>query len=503
MELIRKQSLLSSIIQITGAVVGALSTIFIYPNDLKLYGLYGFLTNTASLMVPFISLGFGTVLLRYYPHFKDTKENASRFFAFIFSAYTLGIGIFIGVFLLFFPWIQKILGSNDAYVRPFVIFILPIGILYVIFDLFSTIFINFQRLVWPAMLVFLMKLFLPFLFILSFKNYLNGIQFALLICLYYVFAIGFLYVNLSKAVHFKIPFNRLEFQIPQKNSIIRFALFSVLGGASAILALRIDSILVTSFIGAQANGLFTLAVFISNVAFIPASALTDGLNSLVAACSKEKAQEALQTVYSKSTVNMLIPTVWIGLCIYTGFIYLSKLMPNPEEVIKIERLLAWLLLARIIDAATGINHYVLAYSRHYMLELYLLILMALLNIAFNIWLIPIFGIEGAALATFLSVAIYNILKTVVVYWKTGMHPLTPSWYKLVLIIVICFAIVSQFYFNMNPLLALFIQSILTSLLFLGLVFICNVSSDLNQLIHQFYHKIMLRHFVGSENDKGN
>lgn len=84
MEFIRKQSLLSSIIQIAGAVLGGLSTIFIYPNDLRLYGLYGFLTNTASLLVPFISLGFGTVLLRYYPHFNNSEENSSRFFSFIF-----------------------------------------------------------------------------------------------------------------------------------------------------------------------------------------------------------------------------------------------------------------------------------------------------------------------------------------------------------------------------------------------------------------------------------
>jgi len=503
MELIRKQSLLSSIIQIAGAVVGALSTIFIYPNDLKLYGLYGFLTNTASLLVPFISLGFGTVLLRYYPHFKDNKAQSSRFFGFVFSAYTLGIGLFVCVFLLLFPWIQNLIGSNDAYVLPFVIFILPIGILYVVFDLLSTLFINFQRLVWPAMLVFLMKLILPFLFILSFKNYLSGIQFAILICLYYVFAIGILSFKISKVVASKFSINRLEFQVPQRNSMIRFALFSVLGGASAILALRMDSILVTSFIGAQANGLFTLAVFISNVAFIPASALTDGLNAVVAACSKENSQEALQKVYSKSTVNMLIPTVWIGLCIYTGFIYLSQLMPHPEDVIKIERLLAWLLLARMVDAATGINHYVLAYSRHYMLELYLLIMMAILNVAFNIWLIPILGIEGAALATFLSVALYNILKTLVVYWKTGMHPLSPAWYKLVLLIVICFALVSQIHFKLNPLLALILQSFTTTVVFLGLVYIWNISSDLNQLILQFYKKMMKLILIGPNANKRN
>lgn len=64
-------------------------------------------------------------------------------------------------------------------------------------------------------------------------------------------------------------------------------------------------------------------------------------------------------------------------------------MPNPDELIKMGSL-AWLLLARIVDAATGINHYILAYSKYYVLELYLLVLMAVLNIAFNLSLIPQF-----------------------------------------------------------------------------------------------------------------
>lgn len=498
MEFIRKQSLLSSIIQIAGAVLGGLSTIFIYPNDLRLYGLYGFLTNTASLLVPFISLGFGTVLLRYYPHFNNTEENSSRFFSFIFTAYTFGILAFICVFLMLFPWIQSVLGSNDVFLIPFVIFILPIGILYVLFDLFSILFINFKRLALPALLVFIMKLYLPFLFILSFKNYISSIQFTWLICLYYVFAIGLLYFRLSKTVQFKFPLKQIVLRIHQRDAMIRFALFSILGGASAILALRIDSILVTSFIGAKANGLFTLAVFISNVAFIPSAALTDGLNALVAAHSKEKNQNELKNVYSKSSVNMLIPTVWIALCIFTGFVYLIQLMPNPDELIKIERLLTWLLLARMIDAATGINHYILAYSKFYVLELYLLVLMAFLNIVFNYWLIPHMGIEGAALATFLSVAIYNILKTMVVYWKTGMQPFSLSWLKLLLLIVICYFLLTQIQLNLFPLWSLVIQSAITSIVFLGLVYFFRISNDLNQLIIEFSKK-GLRLFSAKKN----
>ena len=67
----KNQSFDSSMIQILAAAIGALSTLFVYPKNLELYGVYGFLSNTASLLAPFISLGFGNVLLRYYPYYKD------------------------------------------------------------------------------------------------------------------------------------------------------------------------------------------------------------------------------------------------------------------------------------------------------------------------------------------------------------------------------------------------------------------------------------------------
>jgi len=123
------------------------------------------------------------------------------------------------------------------------------------------------------------------------------------------------------------------------------------------------------------------------------------------------------------------------------------------------------------------------------LELYLLVLMAVLNIAFNFWLIPQLGIEGAALATFLSVAIYNILKTLIVYLKTGMQPFSRSWLKLVLLIGICYILMSQIHLDLFPLWSLAIQSVLTTIVFLGLVYFCNISYDLNQLILEFTEKV--------------
>ncbi len=492
MESVRKQSIQSTAIQITGSVIGALSTIFIYPMDLSLYGIYGFLTNTASLLVPFISLGFSAVLLRYYPYFEAPEKKHHGFFGFIFTGYAFGIIFFTIAFALLFPWIQHLLSNADPQNGPFAIYILPITILYVVFELFSTISINHQRITVPAFFVFLMKLILPALFILCIKHYLDRIGFVWMICLYYICVILMMIYYLKKIGKWKVSFEKSAFNHPMRNQMFRFAVYSILGGASAILALRMDSILVTSLKGSEANGLFTLAIFISNVAFIPASALTDSLNAAVSSFSKKNSIEDLKLIYSKSSSNMLIPTLWISLCIYCGFLSLSELMPNTEKVALIHPVILWLLLARIADAATGVNHHILTYSRYYPIELYLLLLMAVLNISFNYIWIPKYGIEGAAFATFSSICIYNILKTILVYLKLRIHPISGSLWKILLLGVVIAILFSPFHFPFHPLLTILILSGCITILFLGGVYFLKLSAEFNQMIQSLIEKTLMR-----------
>lgn len=489
MEAVRKQSLQSSAIQITGALIGALSTVFIYPLDLSLYGIYGFLTNTASLLVPFISLGFGAVLLRYFPYFNYPERKHFGFFGFIISGYASGIIIFTIAFAILFPWIYHFLTRQDPQTGMYVIYILPITILYVVFELFTNVCMNFQRITVPAISIFLMKLFLPFIFILCVRHYLDRIQFVWMICLYYATVIALLIVYLKKIGKLHIHFNKKIFFHPLRNQMLLFAGYSILGGASAILALRIDSILITSLKGAEANGLFTLAIFISNVAFIPATALTDSLNAVVSSFSKTNDNTELQSIYSKSSKNMLIPTLWISLCIYASFIYLSQLMPNSDKVVIIHYVIGWLLLARIVDAATGVNHHILAYSKYYPIELYLLMLMAILNIIFNYVLIPIYGIHGAAFATFTSICIYNILKTLMVYIKLGIHPLSTSLWKILFSGFVILFIAGQISLSFHPLINILVISGCITILFLGTIYFFKLSNEFNELLHTTIKKI--------------
>lgn len=486
---LKSQSVQTAAIQISAALVGGLSTMFIYPYDLQLYGLYGFLSNTASLFAPFISLGFGNVLLRYFPFYDNPNEHHKGFFGFIVIAYAIGLSLFTTIFIAFYPYFRDQYFSLDPLIKEYFFYLLPITILIVLYELSSQFCINYHRINLPAKTAFFLKLYLPLIFILAAKNHLDKQTFLLLVFAYYLCAISWLLFKLKKSTSFSIRFKTDLFKDPAKANMFRYAAYSILGGASAVIALRLDSVLISSLIGAEANGLFTLAMFMCNVVFIPATAITDSVNALVSRLTKEQDQAQMDQLYKKTSRTMLIPTLWLSLCIVLSFPHLAAIMPNSDRIISLELTMAFLLLARLLDAITGVNHHILSYSKYYKMELYLLLLMAGLNIGFNYLLIPKYGIAGAAMATFLSVGIYNLLKTIIVYYLLKMHPFTSSLIKIVLLAISVYILISMVPFGFPSMLNILVISTFVSVSFLGTIYLLNWSVELNEMAVKYANKI--------------
>ncbi len=65
----------------------------------------------------------------------------------------------------------------------------------------------------------------------------------------------------------------------------------------------------------------------------------------------------------------------------------------------------------------------------------------ILNVILNFWLIPIYGINGAAIATTFSLFIVNALAFIQVYSMTGIYPIRLNYAKIFLVAIISAAIV--------------------------------------------------------------
>ena len=96
--------------------------------------------------------------------------------------------------------------------------------------------------------------------------------------------------------------------------------------------------------------------------------------------------------------------------------------------------------------------------------------------------IPKYGIDGAAMATALSLLIFNICKMVFVYVKLNMQPFTSKTFFTVLIFFIIYTVVQYLPIINNAFLDITIRSLLISILFIPLLIKFKLSDDINKVI---------------------
>ncbi|WP_266081667.1 flippase [Haladaptatus caseinilyticus] len=77
------------------------------------------------------------------------------------------------------------------------------------------------------------------------------------------------------------------------------------------------------------------------------------------------------------------------------------------------------------------------------IELYASVVGVVSNILLNIWLIPQFGIVGAAFGTVIGYGIYNLIEIIIIYRMTSIHPFSSHLLKPLLANILITAIISK------------------------------------------------------------
>lgn len=476
------ESLGYTVVYYAGVLIGMASTLFVYPRDFALYGLYGFLTNAASLFTPFITLGFGSVLIRYFPSCSQEGRGGGALFTLVALGYLSGMIFFVLAFLGLGDRLISWMPGMDPRTGEYVLWLLPLTLLYVTYDLIQTCSVNHRRIVLPASLVNAFKILLPVIFLLTLSGVLSRTGFILSVLFYYAAITVFLagYIRRINPDFFKPDFSLLKSEA--RSGMFRFAAFNIISGVSAVLALRIDALMVTALLGTRAAGMYVMALFMSNAVYIPAQSLTEILNPFVAEASRTEDRQGLLNYYRKSVVTMLLPTLCLSLILWFAFAGLSEWMPNGKEVLETGSTLGFLLLARIVDASTGVNHHIINYSKHYKLESALLLLLALSNVALNLMLIPIMGISGAALGTLISVGAYNLIKSAAIYLLLGLNPFGREWLKIMLAGSLLFLALSFLPSVGSSLMDMLFRAALIGVVFLWMILYQGISEDMRQFI---------------------
>ncbi|OIP01898.1 MAG: hypothetical protein AUJ97_06600 [Bacteroidetes bacterium CG2_30_32_10] len=147
-------------------------------------------------------------------------------------------------------------------------------------------------------------------------------------------------------------------------------------------------------------------------------------------------------------------------------------------------------LAKVYDAATGLNAAILGNSKYYFYFLFFIFFVAILAIINNLIFIPMYNIVGSAIATVITIFLYNTILVLFVKIKLKVQPFTLKNIKALLVISSFFIINAFIPLLNNPYFDSIIRSITVLILFLIAIYKFKLSPDINNFINSFYQKLI-------------
>jgi len=146
-------------------------------------------------------------------------------------------------------------------------------------------------------------------------------------------------------------------------------------------------------------------------------------------------------------------------------------------------------LSKFYDVILGNNNAIIFNSKYYRSVLLFGLLLVFLMVVLNMIFIPLYGIEGAALATLLSVAVYNTIKLLFVVKNMDLYPFTNKTLQSFGIIATCFLLFYFWDFPFHPILNIALKSVLISGFYVVANYKLAISEELNGIVKSLLKRI--------------
>lgn len=483
MGVIKRQTITGSIYSYLGVVIGFLTILFIIPRSLssQQYGLTTILVAVSGLYSQFSTLGFTNVTARLFSYFRDRDKNHNGFAFLSVAVGLIGFTISLISFFILKPYIVENNLEKSPLLVQYIYYLIPL----IFFRMFFLILDTYNKMLFDATTgTFLSDLFYRignlFLLIAFFFHLINFSQYVF----GYVVVLSFPAVYLAGLLIYRKQFNlqpKLEFiQPPLRKEMISLALFGIIGGLSSVALKNLDTILMNGYYNLSLAGIYNISFYFGTVILIPSIALGKISSTIIADAWKDKDMETIEDIYYKSSINQMFAGLLLFILIVTNLHNIFKLL--GPEFSGGDWVIILISLSNLIVVSTGVSVQIIGTSHKYKIQTYSMGVLLILVVIFYMIFIPLWGMNGAALGSFLSVSIASILRVFYLRQSMKLFPYRLTHVKCIAIGLLAFAIgkiipVFDYY-----LIDLIIRCSAISVVFIGLSYLFNISDDLNQIV---------------------
>lgn len=484
MGVIIKQSFKNMITTYFGFGIGAINTLFLFTYFLEkeYYGLVSFLLSAANLVWPFMAFGVHNTLVKFYTSYK-TKEEKDKLLNLILLL-PLGVSIVMGLIgVISYKWLLAYFEDGNELVQPYVWLIFVIALATAYFEIFfawskvnfQSVFGNFMKEVFHRLCITIL-LFLVYFSVLTVEFFIYSMVM--------VFIIRAVAMQLYAFALYKPKFN---FSLPGNLiTVLKYSSLILIAGSVATILLDLDKVMIEHYLPIENVAIYAIAVYIATVISVPQKAMHQIVHPLTASLLNDNNKKALKDIYIRSSLTLLVISALIFVLIIVNVNQLYLLIPSEYQISTVIILL--LALVKLFDNMLGNNNSILFNSDYYRLVLIFGMILSVIAFVLNLLLIPPYGIFGAAIASFLAFAVYNISKLLIVFNKFGMQPFTIRTLYILLFTAILTALCYVWEFQFHPIINIALKSLLVTVIYVGIALKFSFSEDINLLVRKYTSK---------------
>ncbi|MDE7148989.1 MAG: oligosaccharide flippase family protein [Bacteroidales bacterium] len=493
MGVVIRQSVKGAVATYAGAFIGFLNTLFIATHFLtpEEIGLQRILIEAATLMAGLSQLGVNQVGVRFFPYFKTEDNRHKGFFHYLCLLPVGGIAFFGFLYFLLQQPIDRYFAAESPLFTDYYFWVFPLTVFIVYLTVFETYGNVLMRITIPKLVREVgLRVFTAAAIVVYGLGYVNLNGFVVMLTLAYAAACV---VDLLYALWLCPPRGGLHPSIdiprPLRRDIASYSFFLMLGSLANLLILRMDVFMVSAKMGLEFTAIYSIAYYMAVIIEMPSRSTGTMAMPLIAEAYKQGDRVKLSDLYRKVALNQFVVALLVFLVLWLNIRNVYAVMPNGAYYAQGMGVVLLIALAKVIESVSMTGGYMLNYSPYYRYSLPFIFLLGGLTVATNIWLIPRMGVNGAALATLITVLVYAVAILLFVGWKIKIHPFSFGMLKAVAVVGLCCGLHALWPPAGHPIVDACVRTAVLGGLALWAVYKLKVSAEFNSLLEEGLRRI--------------
>ena len=437
---IARQSLWASVINYAGSAVGLFTTFYLFPlvYTVEENGIIRMFIEIGALLAGVAQMGTGYSIWKFFPRFKNEEKGHHGVGFWLVTIPFVGFSLVALALLLFQPQVVSYLEINSSAFLKYYYLLIPFIFFFsynTVLEVFSASLSNilFSSFIRENVVRILLG-FIGFVFYLSWIDFDTAVKLTPAVYALAAF-LNLWFVLRSTRLSFRPDFGHISAQTGMKREFSVYTGYLFLTYLANLFIQRLDFVMISALDGLIATGIYSIAVNLAVIIEIPTRSILQISNPVLSDAMHRGDKPEMKRLYEKTTLNQFIIGGIVLLLIWVNIDLFYHWMPNGSKYEPGKWAVLILGLGKLCMLLQGNSSAILIFSHRYYLSLIINAACLIAGVILNNYMIPIYGIEGAAASTALVWLLGAMITGVIIWFMYRLNPYNSKVFIMLVLLV--------------------------------------------------------------------